>query len=77
MVSLSAYRPILPSKRFFLWVELYFMGAFECFSSVFKTYPVLPSLPIIGVLVDIGMLGRSMIKEGMVGQMAVFAECLT
>lgn len=26
---------------------------------------VLPSLPIIGVLVDIGMLGLSIIKEGM------------
>lgn len=25
----------------------------------------LPSLPIIGVLVDIGMLGSSIIKEGM------------
>lgn len=31
----------------------------------FYMYPVLPSLPIIGVLVDIGMLGRSIIKEGM------------
>lgn len=77
MVSLSVYRPILLSKRFFLWVELNFMGAFEFFSSVLKMYPVLPSLPIIGVLVDIGMLGRSIIKEGMVGQMAAFAECLT
>lgn len=39
---------------------------------------VLPSLPIIGVLVDIGMLGRSIIKEGWDGgQMAAFAECLT
>lgn len=77
MVSLSAYRPILLSKRFFLWVESYFNGTFECFSSVFKMYPVLPSLPIIGVLVDISMLGRSIINEGMVGQMAGFADFLT
>lgn len=40
-------------------------------------YPVLPSLPVIGVLVDIGMLGRSIIKEGVGGQMAAFAECPT
>lgn len=40
----------------------------------FKLYPVLPSLPIIGVFVGISMLGRFIIKD-VEGQMMAFAEC--
>ena len=40
------------------------MRAFECFLSVLNVLSF-TSLPTIGVLVDIGMLGRSIIKEGM------------